>query len=195
MVLSHSHPGRLITATTNDSEKIVSEKYPDANQFISTLRSHHVNVIFEVDACNLHKDKRIKNHQFDRVIFNFPHVGLREADMDRNIKFNQILILQFLRSVSYILRQIIKADDDPYHTPLASSIPKPKKNKRSTSHQNVDSSDSEHDSRSQCLSRFDRDQESEDDDAEEDCVRSVERAGSVLITLRTCSPYSLWQLP
>ncbi|EGG07464.1 uncharacterized protein MELLADRAFT_105880 [Melampsora larici-populina 98AG31] len=146
--------GHLLTATTIDSEEIVLQKYPDAAEFIQTLKKHGVNVLFKLDACNLHKDKRVKNCKFDRVVFNFPHMGSGEADMNRNIKSNQILILKFLRSVNHILRQM---SEDDY--PLV-----------------VDSSDS-------------------DSNEVRKAIRPVARQSTVLITLRNCSPYSLWELP
>ncbi|KAH9809343.1 hypothetical protein DFH28DRAFT_1133555 [Melampsora americana] len=154
LILYHSHPGHLLTATTLDSEETVLQKYPDAAEFIQTLKKHGVNVLFKLDACNLHKDKRVRNCKFDRVVFNFPHVGSGEADMNRNIKSNQILILKFLRSVNHILRQV---NEDDY--PLI-----------------VDSSDS-------------------DSNEVRKAIRPAVRQGTVLITLRNCSPYSLWELP
>ncbi|KAG0149538.1 hypothetical protein CROQUDRAFT_89127 [Cronartium quercuum f. sp. fusiforme G11] len=50
LVLYHSHPGHLLTATTNDSEETISQKYPDAAEFIKALKAQKVNVLFELDA-------------------------------------------------------------------------------------------------------------------------------------------------
>ena len=60
--------------------------------------------MFEVDAGQLHKVKPLKGKApFDRIVFNYPHVGLGEKDQDRNIRLNQILCLRFLTSAALFL--------------------------------------------------------------------------------------------
>lgn len=48
---------------------------------VKAIRDAGAKVIFGVDATNLHKNKDITEHKglWDRVVFNFPHVGESES--------------------------------------------------------------------------------------------------------------------
>jgi 25S rRNA (uracil2634-N3)-methyltransferase len=69
------------------------------------LREKGARVLFGVDATRLEKTSALKGKVFDRIVWNFPHVGKGITDQDRNILSNQILILGFLRSAArYLVR-------------------------------------------------------------------------------------------
>ncbi|KAF8750478.1 hypothetical protein RHS01_09251 [Rhizoctonia solani] len=76
-----SLPPVNITATAYDSESDCLAKYPDAQAHIAALR------------------------KWDKVVWNFPHVGLSIADQDRNIAANQSTLLGFLASVKPYLAE------------------------------------------------------------------------------------------
>lgn len=60
-------------------------------------------VLFDVDAGALETVKALKGKTFNRIVFNYPHVGLGEKDEARNIRFNQTLCLRFFRSAAPFL--------------------------------------------------------------------------------------------
>lgn len=68
---------QLLIATAFDSQATAEEKYPDLMIHVKAIRDAGAKVIFGVDATNLHKNKDITEHKglWDRVVFNFPHVG------------------------------------------------------------------------------------------------------------------------
>lgn len=95
------------------------------------------------------------------------HVGKGITDQDRNILSNQLLVLAFLRSAASVLA-----------TGPIPTIFKPRKRKG-----DEDEDESDDDNSAQ--------QELEDED--EFMSNAVEKTrGSILITLRNVSPYTLW---
>jgi 25S rRNA (uracil2634-N3)-methyltransferase len=72
--LEHIPPSN-ITATAYDSEEICNQKYPDAADIVASLRSQGVKILFGVDATNLNRCSQLKNTRWDRIVWNFPHVG------------------------------------------------------------------------------------------------------------------------
>lgn len=68
-------PASNITATAYDTEEECLLKYPEAREILQLLREKNVEVLFGVDATNLERHPVLKNRQYDRVVFNFPHAG------------------------------------------------------------------------------------------------------------------------
>ncbi|EFP77906.2 hypothetical protein PGT21_027966 [Puccinia graminis f. sp. tritici] len=195
LLVEYSHPGRLITASTIDSKESVLKKYPDSGKILELLEEHKVTILFELDGCKLNEDKRIKRSKikYDKVIFNFPHVGGSEADQDRNIRANQILILRFLRSVSTLLFQpdglSSGQDQDGWTQKKRRSKSSTKTNKKLKSLQKRPSHSSDDDSDDP-----DRLQDYDQQSATELDLH-LRNPGSVLITAGTCPPYSFWDVP
>ncbi|KAL0066622.1 hypothetical protein AAF712_006426 [Marasmius tenuissimus] len=165
-------PPNNITATAYDSEKDCYDKYPDAREIVSELRSKGVEVVFGVDAGKLEtlakskgKGKGKELRKWDKVVWNFPHAGKGITDQDRNILSNQLLILSFLRSAA----KVLKDGPIPDVTPSTG-----KKRKRKD------------------------DEDEDEEESEEEDIRELSSAGSrgtVLITLRNVAPYTLWDVP
>ena len=65
--------GENIVATCYDSEQVLRAKYPDAVDFIRSIKELDVKVQYSVDATKLHKIKGLKNYNFNKIVFNFPH--------------------------------------------------------------------------------------------------------------------------
>ncbi|ODN94796.1 hypothetical protein L198_04941 [Cryptococcus wingfieldii CBS 7118] len=188
----HNLPPHQILATVYDSEAVTLEKYPDAAENVKTLREKGVRVEFGVDAGALEKCKAVgKGRRWSRVVFNFPHVGAGIKDQDRNVLTNQHMLLRFFRSVEPLLT------DGPTHMPLPQRSNK-KGKKQAPKAKRADSEDPE--------SELSGVSDVEDLGFEDDSLSLPSapqareftpptRAGSVLITLLTCLPYTLWCLP
>ncbi|BGP25561.1 DUF2431 domain containing protein [Rhodotorula toruloides] len=113
----------LLLCTSYDSLPTASQKYPDLDSHVSALREAGATVLFGIDATKLDDHKEVKEFcgmsgkgkgkereddgnraGFDKIVFNFPHVGQGITDQTRNIRANQTLLLDFYRSASLLLR-------------------------------------------------------------------------------------------
>ncbi|BGP33092.1 hypothetical protein JCM10296v2_004881 [Rhodotorula toruloides] len=112
----------LLLCTSYDSPTVASSKYPDLDTHISALREAGATVLFGIDATRLEDFKEVREFcgmgakgkgkereeegkaGFDKIVFNFPHVGQGIADQTRNVRANQTLLLDFYRSASLLLR-------------------------------------------------------------------------------------------
>ena len=97
------HDCHSLVATCYDSAAQLTEKYPQAAAFIQELENAareeqdlDIVILYHVDATKLGKPgssagggKEIKKGGFDRVIFNFPHVGGVTKDVNRQVRHNQ----------------------------------------------------------------------------------------------------------
>ncbi|KAL8787876.1 MAG: hypothetical protein Q9195_007569 [Heterodermia aff. obscurata] len=106
---SHSlltaHGCTSLLATSYESRSSLVEKYPQAATFIADLEAEEtVEVLYRVDATKLDKaGKKITNGGFDRIVFNFPHVGGLTKDVNRQVRYNQELLVGFFRSALPLL--------------------------------------------------------------------------------------------
>ncbi|KAJ8515437.1 hypothetical protein ONZ45_g7159 [Pleurotus djamor] len=164
--LEHLPPNN-VTATAYDTEVDCYSKYPEAEAIVCRLREKGVHVLFGVDATRLDRCAPLKGKNFDKIVWNFPHAGKGITDQDRNILSNQLLVLGFLRSASKAL-----VNGPP---PAILS-----KKKRSS-----DDDDDDDDSSLPVNSS----------EGGVDIQMKTRSRGSVLITLRNVSPYTLWDIP
>lgn len=89
-----------VTATCLDSKEGLFEKYkPQAEQHIQYLEDEGQTVLYDVDATNLDSIKALrKGNLFRAMVFNFPHVGGKSKDVNRQVRFNQELLVKFFTS-------------------------------------------------------------------------------------------------
>lgn len=80
-------------ATCLDTRSVLLKKYPQAEAHIDALLAaaddkEEVKVLYGVDATKL-GGKEVKKGGFDRIVFNFPHVGGLTKDVNRQVRYNQ----------------------------------------------------------------------------------------------------------
>lgn len=82
-----------MVATCLDTRSTLLEKYPQAEAHIDALLAatddkEGVKVLYGVDATKL-GGKELKKGGFDRIVFNFPHVGGLTKNVNRQVRYNQ----------------------------------------------------------------------------------------------------------
>ncbi|KAK6950478.1 hypothetical protein Daesc_008806 [Daldinia eschscholtzii] len=95
-----------VTATVLEKtlEELV-EKYPHAPENIAKIEAEDSRVLYGVDATKMAPfvDRRGKGKEkdavgvMDRIIFNFPHVGGKSTDVNRQVRYNQELLVEFFK--------------------------------------------------------------------------------------------------
>ena len=110
--LLQDHDCKSLLATCFDDHSIVREKYPQAAANIDAIEAEETcKVLYGVDATKLGKPgpvkgsggKALKKVNFDKVVFNFPHVGGLTKDVDRQVRHNQELLSGFLNAAKSLL--------------------------------------------------------------------------------------------
>ena len=74
-------PSENVTATAYDSEDECYTKYPEAVQYVQTLRGKGAQIMFGVDATKLERCSPLKGKRYDRIVWNFPHAGERDQPL------------------------------------------------------------------------------------------------------------------
>ncbi|KAI4260113.1 MAG: hypothetical protein L6R42_004221 [Xanthoria sp. 1 TBL-2021] len=111
-----SHHCQNVIATCFDSAKILAEKYPQSTGYIQELEDAacedetiNIKILYGVDATKLGKGglgsggKEVKKGEFDRIVFNFPHVGGLTKDVNRQVRYNQELLVSFFKAAVPLL--------------------------------------------------------------------------------------------
>jgi len=78
-----------VLATVLESEAELKEKYPHVAANISAIENAGGRVKYSVDARKLGKVLKGENKGWERVVFNFPHVGGKSTDVNRQVRYNQ----------------------------------------------------------------------------------------------------------
>ncbi|EME83873.1 uncharacterized protein MYCFIDRAFT_187129 [Pseudocercospora fijiensis CIRAD86] len=95
-----------ITATCYDSKEVLYQKYnPQAEEHVSYLEEEGQTVLCGVDATKLDKNKTLtkSGELFHVILFNFPHVGGKSTDVNRQVRFNQELLVNFFKAAIHLL--------------------------------------------------------------------------------------------
>ena len=97
--LLSAHGCTHLVATSYDKVSALRSKYPQAASNIAALEAEENCIVrYGVDATKLGKPgvadgvgggKEVKRGGFDKVVFNFPHVGGLTKDVNRQVRYNQ----------------------------------------------------------------------------------------------------------
>lgn len=96
-------PWRLL-ATCYDKKDTLTKKYPDAKANIKTLQKAGAKVCVNVDATKLSelRDGSLQD-SFDKIVFQFPHLGSGEQDLYKNVEQHQEFLKEFFREAALVL--------------------------------------------------------------------------------------------
>jgi len=99
--------GMRLLVTCYDSQEVALRKYDDLPEILDEIHSAGARVVFGVDAMTMHQALTeaglVPKSKFDRIVFNFPHVG-SGSQGEESILENQGLILGFLANALPMLR-------------------------------------------------------------------------------------------
>ncbi|KAK4177374.1 hypothetical protein QBC36DRAFT_289629 [Triangularia setosa] len=93
---THHKCSSLTSTVFEPSLEALKEKYPHVESNISLLlsSSHPSNkLLYGIDATKL----TLKSQTFSRIIFNFPHIGGKSKDVNRQVRANQEMLVGFFR--------------------------------------------------------------------------------------------------
>ncbi|KAF2142935.1 uncharacterized protein K452DRAFT_226223 [Aplosporella prunicola CBS 121167] len=120
--LVEHHGAAALLATAFDTRETVLEKYPQAAQTMAGIEAEAQRVLCGVDATKLDAHKTVRRGlpadgygwasademaegagAWDRIVFNFPHVGGKSTDVNRQVRYNQELLVSFFTSAIPLL--------------------------------------------------------------------------------------------
>ncbi|KAI1495590.1 hypothetical protein F5X99DRAFT_402996 [Biscogniauxia marginata] len=90
-----------VTATVPEKNlEELAGKYPHAPENVAKIEAEDSRVVYGVDATKMAPfvDKKGRDPGagiMDRIIFNFPHVGGKSTDVNRQVRYNQELLVSF----------------------------------------------------------------------------------------------------
>ncbi|APA10133.1 hypothetical protein SS1G_07469 [Sclerotinia sclerotiorum 1980 UF-70] len=101
-LITHHHIEKLTATVYESSLAILEEKYPQVSENVKEIEEGGGVVKYGVDAMKMRGWTTGKSGRgdgiMDRVIFNFPHVGGKSTDVNRQVRYNQELLVAFLRN-------------------------------------------------------------------------------------------------
>mmetsp|Transcript_88014 Transcript_88014/g.183950 ORF Transcript_88014/g.183950 Transcript_88014/m.183950 type:complete len:290 (+) Transcript_88014:269-1138(+) len=90
--------GQSIFATCYDNEETLNTKYTDAAKIRKEIEEQFGGTtLVGVDATKLHSVKEFRN-AFSKIVWNFPHAGTGETDLDKSAEEHRKLLSKFFKS-------------------------------------------------------------------------------------------------
>ncbi|CAL5073744.1 unnamed protein product [Urochloa decumbens] len=97
--------GANLVATSLDSYFVLTIKYSKAESNIMELKRLGATVLHGVDVETMKLHTDLKNRQFDRIVFNFPHAGFKGSETKLHvINSHKELVAGFFSNARYLLR-------------------------------------------------------------------------------------------
>ncbi|RYP18376.1 hypothetical protein DL765_003988 [Monosporascus sp. GIB2] len=104
-LVEHHYCADVTATVLEKSPEELAEKYPQAPENIAKIEAEGSRVLFGVDGRTMKPfaDNKRKGKEgggggvgvMDRIIFNFPHVGGKSTDVNRQVRYNQELLVAF----------------------------------------------------------------------------------------------------
>jgi len=112
--------GENVYATCHDSEADLDKKYSDAAALRKELEDEfNATTLTSVDARRIHNIKEFRGH-FQRIIWNFPHMGGNDADVEQSIRDHKALLIDFFKDAEKCLSE---DEDAAIHVALKEGEP------------------------------------------------------------------------
>lgn len=116
----HLGSGAGVYATCFDAEAALQRKYPDVADVRKEIEGKLEGTCLSgVDAARLHKVKEFRE-AFRKIVFNFPHLGSGEKDVEKNVAEHRVFLAAFFMSASKCLDP---KHDSAIHVALKSGEP------------------------------------------------------------------------
>lgn len=98
----HLGTGVGVFATCFDGEETLKKKYTDSAECRKEVEDQGGTTLVGVDATHLHSVKEFRR-SFGTIVWNFPHIGGGETDLDKSAEEHRILLGKFFRSAAKCL--------------------------------------------------------------------------------------------
>ncbi|KAL6990593.1 25S rRNA (uracil2634-N3)-methyltransferase [Sarracenia purpurea var. burkii] len=112
---------RNMVATCLDTQQDLANKYRFAMGNVGRLEEMGCLVLYGVDATKMREHYFLRTQRFDRIVYNFPHVGfIFPEGTGCQIKLNKQLVKEFMMNAKVLLRReegeihVTHKDGDPY---------------------------------------------------------------------------------
>lgn len=100
-LVAHHYCENVTATVLESSSEELTAKYPHAKENVEAIEAEGGKVVYGVDAKKMGPFARKVGKEsvgiMDRIIFNFPHVGGKSKDVNRQVRYNQELLVEFFK--------------------------------------------------------------------------------------------------